>query len=125
MAGYFNAHFFEKQLGESPGRHAPGGFPRTRAFEDVSKIVRVVLQPAREVSVARPRTRELPGAFLVGELARLNSHHLLPVLEVPVANQQRNRRADGLAVSHAADDLDFIGFDLHPSPAPVALLPPP
>src|SRR6266571_2327877 len=49
----------------------------------------------------------------------------LPVFPIFIFEENRDRRADGRAVTHAREDMDLIGFNLHPATAAVTLLPPP
>ena len=45
--------------------------------------------------------------------------------EILVFDPERDRRAEGFAMTDAGEDLDGVGLDLHPSAAAVALLAPP
>ena len=72
-----------------------------------------------------PRTRARDGAFAQSRgifITRRRIHDLDPVLPVLVANEHRNRRAEGLAGAHTAQEFDLIAFDLHASSATVSLL---
>jgi hypothetical protein len=71
------------------------------------------------------RTRQPSSALFVGKLARLDRHHILPILEVAVADQQTNRRTKSLAVPNARYDFNLVAFNLHPPAAAIALLAPP
>ena len=101
VAGYLDADLFQKQLGESPHGDAGGGLARARTFKYVSEIVSVVLEAACKVCVARPGPRQAARALIVREFARLDVHHVLPVFKIAVANNERDGRAERIAVAHA------------------------
>jgi hypothetical protein len=65
---------------------------------------------------------ESSGAFLIFELAGLDGHNILPVLEVAIPDEDSDRRAESLAVTNAGDDLHLIALDFHTAASAVALL---
>ena len=56
---------------------------------------------------------------------RLDAHHAFPVDRVAIRDLQRDRRAGGASVTHAAGDVDRVALDLLPRAAAVAELPAP
>src|SRR3989304_2692217 len=113
----------EEPLRERPSRDPHRGLPRARSLEYVTEVPVAVLEPAREVGVPRPRPRDLPGGALQGGLF-VRGHYLFPVLPVPVAHDERNGRAERVAVPYAGGYLHGIGLYLHPCAPAVAALPP-
>jgi hypothetical protein len=105
-------------------RHPRRGFARAGTFQDVPCIVEIVLDGACQVRMAGPRAgHRLAVLFSPGNVFHRQS--LRPVLPVPVADQQRHGRADGVRMAYSRNDLHLVGFDFHPTAAAVALLPPP
>ena len=81
-----------------------------------------------EVGVTRPRPRDGRRARRPLRSPRrlgVDVHRLLPVDPVAVADQQRDRRAGGLAAPDAGENLRAVALDRHPAAAPVAALTPP
>ena len=113
----------QQLLRDGPRGDPRRGLARGGALEDVAEIAAVVLHPAGEVDVARPRRVHAP-LLGFGAVERPRVHRAAPVVEVAVADHERDRRADGLAAAHAADDLGLVVLDLHPPAAAVAVLPP-
>jgi hypothetical protein len=74
--------------------------------------------------VAGPRVLE-PASLARRVGLRLGSHHVLPVLVVLVADQERDRAAERAAVAHSREHLDRVLLDLHAAAAAVAALPSP
>jgi len=71
--------------------------------------------------MAGPRARErFPLVF--GAVDVFHRQRFSPVLPIFVANDDRDRRADGLRMPDARNNFDLIGFDLHPAAASIALL---
>src|SRR5712671_3691304 len=64
-------------------------------------------------------------ALVLFRITSLNRQRLLPVFPVFIFQQDRNRRANGLAVTHAGDNVDAVSLNLHASAAAKALLPAP
>ncbi len=63
--------------------------------------------------------------LVFGRITLLNGQGFGPVLPVVVGQQERDGRADGLAVTHAAENARGIALDAHAPAAAVALLPSP
>jgi hypothetical protein len=99
-----------------PHRRLPGARP----LEHVPEVVGQVLEGAREIGVAGPRIAEDTAGRLGG--GRLGRHHVAPVLEVPVADEERDGAAQRLPVADAGEDLDRVLLDLHAAAAAVAPL---
>ena len=114
----------EQLPGHRAGGDAGGGFTRAGALEHVANVVVIVLERAGEIGVTRtrPHHRRAIGAGRAGRRLRLDVHRVLPVLPILVANEQRDRRAGGLAAAHARQELRAIGFDRHAPAAAVAAL---
>ena len=111
----------QQRLGERPGGDARRRLAGARALEHVAQVGGPVLERAGEVRVPRPRVAQ-PSALARRVGLRLRRHHVLPVLVVAVADQQRHRAAQRPAVAHARQHLDRVLLDLHPAAAAVAAL---
>ena len=72
--------------------------------------------------MTRARERLL---FFFGALGVFDRKGAGPVGPVPVADDQGDRRADGVRVPDARHDLDRVFLDLHAAAAAVTLLAPP
>src|SRR5262249_57036774 len=75
---------------------------------------------AREVGVAGAR----PGDLLTGRRRRPGIHGLAPVLEIAVADAEREWGPRGAAAPEAGQHLDCVLLDLHAPAAAVAHLAP-
>ena len=121
MAQDLDAEFPQQCLGDGADRHPRGRLPRAGPFQDVARVVKIVLDGAGQVGVPRPRTRD-------GFALRVTAGNIFhrqdfgPVLPVLVADEHRHGRTDGMGMAHAGHDFGAVGLDLHPSAAPVALL---
>jgi len=71
-----------------------------------------------------PRPRRFHRLVLC-RITRLHRQRFLPVLPILVLEQDRNRRPDGQAVVDTGQNMRSVGLNLHATPAPVTLLPPP
>ena len=119
---HFDSQFAQQQLGDCSRRNARRRFARRRPLQHVARLGEVVLQRARKIGMARTRRSH---ALVLRRIAFLDRQRLGPVLPVLVGQQHGNRRADGLAVPHAAQDVRRVALDAHASAAAVALLAPP
>ena len=113
----------QQLFGDRAGGDARRGLARRGALEDVAKIAAVVLHPADQIDVPRTRCMHAP-LLRLGGVDVPHAHRRFPVLEIAIADDDRDRRAERLAAANAADDLDLIVLDLHPPAAPVAVLAP-
>jgi hypothetical protein len=106
-------------------RGAGGSFPGTGAFEHVAKVAAVVLEPRREVRVARAGTRDrrAPGARQLFVRRRIHTHRVLPVRPIAVRNEQSDGAADGLTQAHATHDFGGVLFNGHAAAATITALP--
>src|ERR1700732_4999642 len=59
---------------------------------------------------------------MLAGVAGFDGELFLPVFPVVVGDLDGDGGADGLAVSHAGENVDLIGFDLHAATAAVSLL---
>src|SRR5712692_2577782 len=118
-----DAELLQEHLAHRAAGHPRYRFPGARALEDVPRVLPVVLEGAREIRVAGPRTRHL-AAPLAARGVRFGGHDVPPVLPIAVPHEHRARGAEGLAGAHAREPLDLIGFDLHAGAAAVAAHPP-
>src|SRR5581483_1557856 len=59
---------------------------------------------------------------MFGGISSRNRQRLLPVLPVPIFQQDSDRRADGPALSHSRKNVGPVLLDFHASAAPIALL---
>ena len=116
------AELAEQHLGEGSAGDAGGALAGAGAFEHVAGVGEVVLQGAGEVGVAGARAGD--GLVLVG-VARFDGEDLFPVLPVVVGEGHGDGRADGFAVTDAAEDVGGVALDAHAAAAAVALLAPP
>src|SRR5947208_2519746 len=66
----------QEHLAHRAAGHPGHRFPRARALQDVARVLPVVLERAREVRVAGPRTRHL-AAPLAPRGVRFGGHHVL------------------------------------------------
>ena len=107
----------------APSGHARRRLPRRSSLQNVARIVKIKLQPARQVGVARTRSgQRAPRAAILSAI--LDGHGLLPVGPVAIFDAQRDGRADRLPVPNAGQRLDVVLLDLLPAAAPVAQLAP-
>ena len=124
MAEDADAELIEKCFGQRSNRHAGRSFTSAGAFQDVAGVVKIVFETAGQVGMAGSRTREwFPLVFCAVDV--FHWQRFSPVFPILVADDDRDRRADGLRMPDARNNFDLIGFDLHPPAAPIALLAPP
>src|SRR6185437_8796461 len=139
VAAYADAELHEKTLADRRGGDTGRGLARRGAFENVARVVTVVLEDAREVRVAGTDAGD--GAWAQGRGERgggrgemrgrtplflhvlSGGHDLLPVLPVAVPDQHGDRGTERLAGPNAGEELDGVLLDLHAASAAVALLP--
>ena len=124
MAEHVDAEFRQQGFGDRADGHPRGGLAGAGAFQNVPRVVKIVLDGAGEVGMSGPR----PGDRLTLVLAAVEVFHrqsLGPVLPVFVADEDGDGRADGAGVADSGDDFGAVGFDLHAPAAAVALLAPP
>src|SRR5207244_938432 len=119
----FDAELVREHLAHRAAGHSGHRFPGARALQDVARVLAVVLEGAREIRVARPRTRHLAAPLAPGGV-RFGGHHVLPVLPIAIPHEHRDGGAERLAGPHAREPLDLVGFDLHAGAAAVAAHPP-
>ncbi len=114
----------EQRLGQSADRHSRRGLPGAGAFEDVTGIVKIVLDGAGQVGMSRPGTGDRP-PFIRSAVGVLHRESFSPVLPVLIPDENGDGGADGPRIPHTGHNFRAIGFDLHAAAAAVALLPPP
>ncbi len=126
MARDVAANGAQQLTGDRSRGNPGGGLPRAGALEHVANVVEIVFEDAGQIGVTRTRAhhRGTIGAGRPGRRLRLDVHRVLPVLPILVANEQRHRRARGLAAAHAGQKLGAIGFDRHAAAASIAALAP-
>ena len=90
----------QKRLGQRADRHARRRFARAGALQDVARVVKIVLDGAGQIGVAGTRTGDR-FALVLGAVDVFHGQRFGPVLPVLVADQDRDRRADGVGVPHA------------------------
>ena len=116
-----DVEFAEKAPANGPCGHACGGLPGRCPLQDIAGIAAVVLKHPRQIDMARPWPRHLTLPVRIPFPWR-RIHDLLPILPIAIVNYHGDRRAERLAPTHAGEELDVVGLDLHPSAAAVALL---
>ena len=122
VAENFDAQLTQQQFGDGPGGHARRRLACRRALQNVTRFGKVVLHRSGKVGMTRPRRRD---ALVFRRIAFSDRQRLSPVLPVVVGEQQRDRRTDGLTMTHAAENACRIALDAHASATAIALLPPP
>ena len=115
MADDRNSNFAEELLCQVPGDSASCGFSRRGPFEDVASVVGVIFHHSGKVGVTRPRCPER-----ARRAALADGHLFFPLGPLGVADKDGHGRAEGSAKTHAAEDLNPILLDGHPSTPPVA-----
>src|SRR4029079_7230347 len=90
-------------------------------LQNVTGVIAVVLEHPGQIDVSWTWPRDDTLLLRIAD-PRRGIHDLLPVLPVAILNKHRDRRAEGFPGAHTGKELDVVGFDLHPSAAPVALL---
>ena len=108
VADHLGAELGQEQLGQRAGGDAGRGLPGAGPLEHVAGVVEAVLLHADEIGVTR--------AGLVERLlggARRGRHLLLPLRPLGVVDHDRDRRAEGEAVAHAAEELDVVALEAH------------
>ena len=114
-----DAEGFEDQLGERAGRDPHRGLAGRGTFEHVANIVEVVFEHAGQIGMAGARPRHRFGLAAVGGIDR---HPLLPVFEIAILDDQRDRTAHRAPEADARDHAHLVALDRHPSAPSVALL---
>src|SRR5438067_1785517 len=104
-------------------RHARSRFAGAGALEHIPRLAEVELQASCQIGVTGPgrRKRLVLGARL---RAVLHRHRLTPVFPVAVLKQNRNGRADRLAMPDAGKELGRVRLNLHSPAPPVSTLAP-
>src|SRR5579884_1481712 len=100
-----------------------GGLARAGTFDHLAHVVVAVFERAGKIGMTRAHAchrldRRRLGWKWVG------GHALAPVDPVAILDPQRNGRAQGVAVTHAGEDLDGVLLDLHAPAATIAALAP-
>ena len=110
-------------MATAPQATLRGRLARARALDHVADVVEPVQQRAAEVRVPGPRHDDrLGGGLPAGR--RLDGQRVAPVGGVAVGDEERERRAGGAAVAHAAEDAHAVLLDALPLAAAVAALAP-
>ena len=123
VRAHLDAEFPQELLTHCAACHARHGFSRTRALEDVARVLAIVFQRSGKIGVAGPRPRHLPATPQgIGGGIGLRCHDVLPVLPVAIPDQHGDRGAEGFAGADAGEPLDAVGFDLHARAAAVPAL---
>jgi hypothetical protein len=104
VAQHLDAEFAQQRLGHGAHRHPRRRFAGAGALQNVARVVEIVLDGARQIGVARPRTRHRL-ALVLAALDVFHRQRFGPVLPVLVADQNGHRRADGVGMAHAGHDL--------------------
>src|SRR2546422_5252687 len=91
-----NAELLQEHLAHRAAGHPGHRFPGARALQDVARVLAVVLEGAREIRVAGPRTRHLASPLAPGGV-RFGGHHVLPVLPIAIPHEHRDGGAERLA----------------------------
>ena len=124
VAGDAAAKGAEQALRHGAHRYARRRLAGARALDDGPDVVEVVEQRAAEVCVPRPGT--VIGSAASSPSGSASADSVRPQLAASrFEDGQGDRRARGLAVAHAADDLYAVLLDRHALTAAVAVLPPP
>ena len=114
VAEHLDAELAEQRLGERSrrrrGRRSRGRSPRSRTSRASSKPY--FCMPTRSACPGRGWLERLLGA------ARRGRHLLLPLRPLGVADDDRDRGAEGAAVADAAEELELVLLEAHPRPAP-------
>ena len=96
-----------------------------RPLQRIPRVGMAELQRPRQVCVAwtrqRDRLRPLPRRLAFG---RPRAHPPLPVLVIPVVNDERERRSERASVTEAGEHLDPVLLELLARAAAIALLAP-
>ena len=124
MAQHADAEFAQKRLRQRAHRDARRRLARAGALQNIARVVKIVLDRAGQIGVPGPGPRDRL-LLVLGALDVLHRQRFGPVLPILVFEQDRDRRADGLRMPHAADDVRAVGLDLHAAAAAEALLAPP
>ena len=119
VAGHFNTQSPQQQLGQGSGSHAGSGFAGRCALQHVAGVGKVVLEGTGQVGVTGTRRGD---RLVLGRVAGFDGQLLFPVFPVAVDDFNGNRRADGLALAHAGENVGFVGFNLHAAATAKALL---
>jgi len=107
-------------LGDPSDRHPGGGLPGAGSFQHWTRLGEVVFLHASQVGVARTRSGQRRIAGQLGEqygIDRVGGHHLVPLGPFGVADHDRDRRAQRLAVPHTGEDGQLVGLEPHPGTA--------
>src|SRR3989449_8607584 len=92
----FDAELLQEHLAHRAAGHPRHRFPGARALQDVARVLAVVLEGAREIRVAGPRTRHLAAPLAPGGV-RFGGHPVLPVLPIAIPHEHRDGGAERLA----------------------------
>ena len=122
VARQLNAEGAEQHLGDPAAGYTGCALAGAGALEHIARVGEVVLQASGEVRVAGTRTGH---GLVLRRVARFDRQNLFPVLPIIIGDSHRDRRADGLAVAHAAEDVGRVALDAHATTASIALLAPP
>src|SRR6266851_4443133 len=98
MPAHFDPELAEQRLGQRAYSHSGRGLSRTRPLQDITCVVEVVFNSAREIGMARARARQ--GFLLVlSPFGIFDRQCSRPVLPVFVADDDPYGRSDGFWVA--------------------------
>src|SRR5580704_8806893 len=123
VAQNVRAKLAQKQFRKRSSRNPRSRFSSRRAFEYVPRIVKIKLQRAGQIRVARASRRQRT-LQIVAALGVFHWQRLLPVLPVAIFDAQRDRCADRLSVTHAGENLSLIFLNSLARAAPESKLTP-
>ena len=103
VAEDFDAELREKLLGHRADGDASGGFAGAGAFEDVAGVGKVVFDGAGQVGVAGAWARD--GLVLRRDRPLSTGRDSVQFFQSALAMIMRDGGADGVAVTHAGDDV--------------------
>jgi len=123
MAQDRRSELLQQQLPERPRRYSRCRLSRRGALQNVSRIMKIELLRARQISVSRPRRGQM-ALRVIGAITVFHRQRFLPIFPVAVFNPQRDWRADRFSVAHAGKNVRLIFLDaLPPAPAESQLPP--
>src|SRR2546428_13768034 len=102
----FDAELVQEHLAHRAAGHSGHRFPGARALQDVARVLAVVLEGAREIPVARPRTRPLAAPPPPGGV-RFGGPPVLPGLPIPIPHEHRTGGARRVSGPHSPRPLNL------------------
>src|SRR5262249_35378165 len=118
VRGELDSESAEQLLADRANRDAGGGVARACPLEHVARVVGFVFERARQIRMSWSWTRDL----LAARRRRPRIHGFAPVVEIAVANAERDGRPGGPAAAQARQHLDLIFLNLHATTAAVTHL---